>query len=129
MVARNNITRTEEFQDLATSCRTLVSRSWGPYWSIRHRPSPPRLAGRPERGCLLPDAPRPPFLPCRCLSKSSSLSSSWESAVFLAMRPYCARFIEAQDYTRRRNLWIALTVIAFLSPSFWILFSALAFRC
>jgi hypothetical protein len=47
-------------------------------------------------------------------------------AAFLAMRPYCARFIEAQDYSRRRNLWIALTSIAFLSPSFWI-FSALAF--
>jgi hypothetical protein len=30
------------------------------------------------------------------------------------------RFMSAEDFSRRRNVWFALTVTAFLSPSFWL---------
>lgn len=41
-------------------------------------------------------------------------------ATFWLARPLALRFIEAADFDRRRNVWLALTVVAFLSPSFWI---------
>jgi O-antigen ligase len=42
------------------------------------------------------------------------------SAVFLfAYRPACI-LSEAKDFTRRRNLWLILTLAAFLSPNFWV---------
>jgi hypothetical protein len=47
-------------------------------------------------------------------------------AVFVLARPWCLRFMSAEDYARRRNVWIALTVIAFASPSFW-LYAVIAF--
>jgi len=41
-------------------------------------------------------------------------------SVFVLARPWCLRFMTAEDYVRRRNVWIVLTVTAFASPSFWI---------
>jgi hypothetical protein len=40
--------------------------------------------------------------------------------VFRLAKPISLRFTTEIDFNRRRNLWIALTVTAFLSPSFWI---------
>src|SRR5262249_22955822 len=45
--------------------------------------------------------------------------------IFRLARPIAMHFTSQADFSRRRNVWIALTVIAFLSPSFW-LFVALA---
>ncbi|HEX6708118.1 MAG TPA: hypothetical protein VF169_25510 [Albitalea sp.] len=41
-------------------------------------------------------------------------------AVFILARPLCLRFMTPEDYARRRNVWIALTITAFASPSFWL---------
>ncbi|TXT26444.1 MAG: hypothetical protein FD134_554 [Gallionellaceae bacterium] len=38
---------------------------------------------------------------------------------FFAYRPACI-FSEADDFTRRRNLWLILTLAAFFSPNFWV---------
>ena len=38
----------------------------------------------------------------------------------LAERPLCAAAIALPDYRRRRNLWFAVTLIAFFSHSFWL---------
>lgn len=35
-------------------------------------------------------------------------------------RPACAMATTASDFTRRRNLWFAITLIAFLAHNFWI---------
>jgi len=40
--------------------------------------------------------------------------------MFHLAKPLVLRFMAAEDYTRRRNLWLFLTVAAFASPSFWI---------
>lgn len=40
--------------------------------------------------------------------------------VFHIAKPICLKFVSKEDYFRRRNIWIALTVVAFVSPSFWI---------
>ena len=40
--------------------------------------------------------------------------------VFVIAKPLCLRFMSESDFVRRRNVWIALTVMAFLSPSFWL---------
>jgi len=45
--------------------------------------------------------------------------------IFRLARPIAMHFTSQADFSRRRNVWIALTAIAFLSPSFW-LFVALA---
>ncbi len=43
------------------------------------------------------------------------------TAVFwIAERPLTARAMTVPDYRRRRNLWFALTLIAFFSFSFWV---------
>lgn len=41
-------------------------------------------------------------------------------AVFFAARPLCRAFMRDEDFVLRRNVWILLTVCAFLVPSFWI---------
>ena len=41
-------------------------------------------------------------------------------AVFAIAKPICLRFIAEGDYLRRRNIWIAMTVIAFITPDFWV---------
>jgi hypothetical protein len=44
---------------------------------------------------------------------------------FRVAAPLCLRFMSVETFTRRRNLWFALTIVAFASPSFWI-FAAFA---
>ena len=36
------------------------------------------------------------------------------------VKPLALRFSAASDFARRRNIWIALTIVGFLSPSFWL---------
>lgn len=38
---------------------------------------------------------------------------------FFAYRPACI-LSEAGDFTRRRNIWLILTLVAFFSPNFWV---------
>jgi O-Antigen ligase len=45
--------------------------------------------------------------------------------VFTIARPLCLRFMAEADFVRRRNIWFALTITAFVSPSFWM-FAAVA---
>ena len=40
--------------------------------------------------------------------------------VFAFARRPAADLIPANDFTRRRNLWLALTLLAFVSHSFWV---------
>src|SRR5271154_1462832 len=47
------------------------------------------------------------------------------SVVYLLAKPVALKFIPAKDFNRRRNVWFALTVVALISPSFWI-FAAVA---
>ena len=42
------------------------------------------------------------------------------SVIFRLAKPIALRFSHEQDYSRRRNIWLALTVTAFLSPNFWL---------
>lgn len=49
------------------------------------------------------------------------------SCVFLvAQRPVCAAGVAPADYRRRRNLWLALTVIAFVAHDYWLFVFAAA---
>jgi O-antigen ligase/polysaccharide polymerase Wzy-like membrane protein len=41
-------------------------------------------------------------------------------AVFIVAKPICLRFMQEDAFTRRRNVWLALTLTAFISPSFWL---------
>jgi hypothetical protein len=40
--------------------------------------------------------------------------------VFQLVRPLCLRVMSHEDFTRRRNVWLAVTSLALLSPSFWM---------
>ena len=40
--------------------------------------------------------------------------------VFLFAKPIALIFSAEKDFKRRRNLWFALTITAFLSPNFWL---------
>jgi O-Antigen ligase len=42
------------------------------------------------------------------------------SLVFMLAKPIALTFTPAADFKRRRRAWFALTIIAFLSPSFWL---------
>jgi hypothetical protein len=44
---------------------------------------------------------------------------------FWLARPICLRFMEARDYDRRRNVWLGVTTLGFLTPNFWF-YAALA---
>ncbi len=46
--------------------------------------------------------------------------------VFAFAKPICLKFMAADDFARRRMVWVILTAAAFLSPSLWI-FAAVAF--
>lgn len=46
------------------------------------------------------------------------LAVAW--AVFVLARPMCLAFMSAEDFARRRNVWLALTIVAFVSPVFWL---------
>ncbi|MBI5658499.1 MAG: O-antigen ligase family protein [Nitrosomonadales bacterium] len=41
-------------------------------------------------------------------------------AVFVTVYRHALVFTEAGNLTRRRNLWLALTLLAFLAPNFWV---------
>lgn len=41
-------------------------------------------------------------------------------AVFAIARSTCLRFMTAEDFDRRRKVWIILTIAGFLSPSVWL---------
>ncbi len=41
-------------------------------------------------------------------------------AVFHFAKPICLRFMAEADFTRRRNTWLVLTLVGFLSPNFWV---------
>ena len=41
-------------------------------------------------------------------------------AIFRFAKPIALRFSAESDFLRRRNVWFALTIIAFLSPNFWL---------
>ena len=45
------------------------------------------------------------------------LALTWP--VLLLAKPICLRFMTAEDFARRRTVWWVLTVVCFLSPSFW----------
>lgn len=42
------------------------------------------------------------------------------AVVFALARPVMTRFGSAEDFQRRRNVWLLLTVTAFLSSNFWL---------
>src|SRR5262245_9377698 len=46
--------------------------------------------------------------------------------MFWLAKQICAQFMSVADFERRRLVWVALTVAAFLSPDFWV-FAAVAF--
>src|SRR6516165_379048 len=39
---------------------------------------------------------------------------------FALARPVALKFSSASDFSLRRNAWFVLTIVAFLSPSFWL---------
>ena len=41
-------------------------------------------------------------------------------AVFAIAKPICVRYMDTTAYNRRRNIWFALTVVGFASPSIWV---------
>lgn len=46
------------------------------------------------------------------------LALAW--LVFRVARPICLQYMAPEAFARRRNIWFALTIVAFVSPSFWI---------
>ena len=40
--------------------------------------------------------------------------------VYALAKPICLKFMTQDDFLRRRNVWFSLTIVAFLSPSFWL---------
>ena len=46
------------------------------------------------------------------------LAVAW--AVFWLVRPLCLQYMSAEAFASRRNVWFALTIVAFVSPNFWI---------
>lgn len=40
--------------------------------------------------------------------------------IFALAKPLCLRFTAPEDFSRRRTVWFLLTIVAFLSPSFWL---------
>jgi hypothetical protein len=39
---------------------------------------------------------------------------------FLFLKPFALRFTAESDFNRRRNLWLVLTFVGFLSPNIWL---------
>jgi hypothetical protein len=46
--------------------------------------------------------------------------------VFRLIRPLCLRLMSQEDFARRRNVWLAATAMAFVSPSFWLYAAVMA---
>jgi hypothetical protein len=42
------------------------------------------------------------------------------ATVFYFARPIALRFMSGEDFSRRRLVWLVMTTVAFLSPSFWL---------
>jgi len=42
------------------------------------------------------------------------------TCVFAVTKPVMLRYTSEGDWKRRRNAWMALTIVAYLSPSFWL---------
>lgn len=40
--------------------------------------------------------------------------------VFRLSKSICLQYMSAEDFVRRCNVWFALTVVAFISPTFWL---------
>lgn len=45
------------------------------------------------------------------------LALAW--TVFFLARPLCLQYMSAAALARRRNVWFALTIVAFITPTFW----------
>jgi hypothetical protein len=43
--------------------------------------------------------------------------------VLIAIKPLCVQFMSAEDFQRRRTVWIVLTCATFVSPSLWLFFA------
>lgn len=39
---------------------------------------------------------------------------------FAVAKPICVRYTEPADFNRRRNVWFALTLLGFMSPTIWV---------
>lgn len=52
--------------------------------------------------------------------KALAIVLALSGMIFALAKPICLRYMEEPDFARRRNVWIALTLVAFLSPSFWL---------
>lgn len=52
--------------------------------------------------------------------KALAVILALSALVFVLARPLCLRFMTTEAFARRRNVWLLLTVTAFLSPSFWL---------
>lgn len=42
------------------------------------------------------------------------------TVVFAIAKPVCLRFTAPEDFARRRMVWYVLTIVCFVSPSFWL---------
>jgi hypothetical protein len=42
------------------------------------------------------------------------------AAIFHLAKPIALRFTSSEDFSRRRLVWFVLTVVSFISPSFWL---------
>ena len=54
--------------------------------------------------------------------KVLSIIAVFAAFTFHIVKPYCIQYMSAENFDRRRNLWFALTVAAFISPSIWLYF-------
>ncbi len=52
--------------------------------------------------------------------KSLTVVLALACGTFAALRPLCLQYMRPETFRRRRNVWFALTTVAFLSPSFGI---------
>jgi len=52
--------------------------------------------------------------------KQLFLATIIASLVFMLAKPIALTFTPVDDFNRRRKAWFALTILAYLSPSFWL---------
>ena len=52
--------------------------------------------------------------------KDMTVVLAFALVIFQLGKPIAAHFTSGADFKRRRNVWLALTAVAFLSPSFWL---------
>ena len=56
------------------------------------------------------------------LLKSLVVVLALATVIFTVLKPIFLRFTSPEDFARRRNVWIVLTIAGFVSPSFWLYF-------